>query len=327
MIAENKLIEGIHSKHSFLKLPAIFALIMVVYSICISLYQYQVNNKSYNHLMGKNIFLDDFTSNGILNQLFSYSIFYFFIGIVMFSFQRRYHVNFKNVLIVITISTLYQIVNYPTILIMIPCIGFFNNIYPDMMVGLVTLALIKLLFLIFLFFCVGSVGRKNRHSFQAIQSNDKNIASIIFTILLTVPILAILIQSQPLFIMLVLYSFEVSIIITSISLMSSLLTFVSVSFVFCLTYILVRLCLIYYKNIVPIKLLFKAVAWSYLYLIIINIMFFVASVYFYIMPAFSGSFNQLLFCIGITIVNGILIAVLSYNVVKYLLNKHSILIS
>lgn len=274
---------------SLIKLPMIFASMMVFCSIILSTFGYISFNSVEHDYYITTWYFFRFFGNEVINQIVNYSIFYFCIGFIMCIDQKIHQVLLRNVLLLLLISVVYTLIT--------AAIGMAYSIVYQLLIDDFILSssamvnilpiisiftsIIKLLILVGLFKLIGAVNRNGQQTYILPQANHRKLFTFIFTVLFCLPsMMIVLLLSSWLYDVFGFNTTMSSNLLLTITalLVPTLLALFSVATIFIIIYFSVTHCFIRQFDAIPLKLLVKAVGWAYLYLIILNIV--IISIYF-----------------------------------------------
>ncbi|WP_392562000.1 hypothetical protein RHO12_00390 [Orbus sturtevantii] len=292
-LSRGKQFYSVSHSGSIFKLPAIFALIMIAMLVVLNIIYYSLNSDSNNHVY---LFL---LFNNLSNYALNHVIFYFFIGIIMFIDQKMHQITARNIIIILAVCIIYQVITH-FIMIgwmqLIPLLKFKFDLSYDVISQLLTifsvlLMALKALILVGLIKLIGFIDKRDRQAYNMPLANHRTLFAILFSLIFSFPFIIILFTwfNGEVFSFFMGYfdffyeaanldSVELFLIITLPGLLSLLSFAISFAFIF----FSVKNCFVRQVNTIPLRLIFKAVGWSYLYLILIamatGIIYFILSI-------------------------------------------------
>lgn len=278
-LSSNLAVGAVTRPQSLFKLPAIFTLIVILSFVIFDIIGYHSNVSRYPSFYRIDALYT--ISDRFFHYLLNYSIWYFLLATLMFATQRMYQLTVGNIVKVCIIGVIYGGVSLfsMTNQIVYPVLReFFGRSYYD--IGVFTLVLspvlqlLSLVILITIILLATCFNKTKRQCYQMPLNNHHKLLAFFFSALFNVPAMIMLFYfvHVPLFSITLYYFSKWGVELTDsmtivISILPSLCTLLVMLISFSITFFSVKNCFKREFNTLPLKLLFKSTAWSYLYIV------------------------------------------------------------
>lgn len=279
--------QAIDPSQSLFKLPAIFVLMMLCgLSIFWAYSIFTINNKNY---IGSIYFY-----NALFNQYLNNAIVPFIIATIFFIQQKIHKITFNHLIGLLIICIVYMVINRLIGLALSPIYQMFSERFDYRMVAIYyslisfIVMFARPIILIGLIMLLGIVNKQQREPFTMPSGNHRTLFAFLFTIIFLFPYLLFLLSmSSTILLNFISVYFDISPSLSAdlpflqrlvVSILPSIVSLLIVMLYFVIIFFTVKNCFTRQFTTIPLKLIFKAVGWSYLYFILFGIV--IGMIYF-----------------------------------------------